>query len=88
MFILFFSCLSSTVDAVKPVQPFLVKVKVDRGEQYKIAYRWPLAELKLVDGKTLDQVGLIFFLWKRTWQREMNMKLERHMPGSIRRFLY
>lgn len=47
------------------MQPFLVKVKVDRGEQYKIAYRWPLAELKLVDGKSLNQVGLIFLLWQR-----------------------
>lgn len=48
------------------MQPFLVKVKVDRGEQYKVAYRWPLAELKLVDGKTLNQVGLISLLWQRT----------------------
>ncbi|XP_054695843.1 exocyst complex component 1-like isoform X7 [Grus americana] len=44
------------------MQPFLVKVKVDRGEQYKIAYRWPLAELKLVDGKTLNQG-----LWQGAW---------------------
>lgn len=55
----------SSVDTFRPVQPFLVKVKVDRGEQYKIAYRWPLAELKLVDGKSLDQVGPIFLLWQR-----------------------
>lgn len=53
------------MDTFRPMQPFLVKVKVDRGEQYKIAYRWPLAELKLVDGKTLNQVGLIFLLWQR-----------------------
>lgn len=56
------SILCVVVDAFKPVQPFLVKVKVDRGEQYKIAYRWPLAELKLVDGKTLDQASLDFDL--------------------------
>lgn len=61
----FFSCPSSSVDTFRPMQPFLVKVKVDRGEQYKIAYRWPLAELKLVDGKTLNQVGLIFLPWQR-----------------------
>jgi len=61
----FFSCPSSSVDAFRPMQPFLVKVKVDRGVQYKIAYRWPLAELKLVDGKTLNQVGLVFLLWQR-----------------------
>lgn len=47
------------------MQPFLVKVKVDRGEESKLAYRWPLAELKLVDGKTLSHVGLIFLLWQR-----------------------
>ncbi|XP_013054507.3 exocyst complex component 1-like isoform X1 [Anser cygnoides] len=56
------SILCVVVDAFKPVKPFLVKVKVDRGEQYKIAYRWPLAELKLVDGKTLDQASLDFDL--------------------------
>uniref|UniRef100_A0A803YKS3 Exocyst complex component Sec3 PIP2-binding N-terminal domain-containing protein n=1 Tax=Meleagris gallopavo TaxID=9103 RepID=A0A803YKS3_MELGA len=56
------SILCVVVDAFRPMQPFLVKVKVDRGEQYKVAYRWPLAELKLVDGKTLDQVNLDFDL--------------------------
>ncbi|POI36028.1 hypothetical protein CIB84_000215, partial [Bambusicola thoracicus] len=56
------SILCVLVDAFRPMQPFLVKVKVDRGEQYKVAYRWPLAELKLVDGKTLDQVNLDFDL--------------------------
>lgn len=62
---LFFSCPSSSVNTFRPMQLFLVKVKADRGEQYKVAYRWPLAELKLVDGKTLDEVGLIFLLWQR-----------------------
>ncbi|XP_010128252.1 PREDICTED: exocyst complex component 1-like [Chlamydotis macqueenii] len=56
------SVLCVVVDTFRPVQPFLVKVKVDRGEQYKIAYRWPLAELKLVDGKTLHQASLDFDL--------------------------
>lgn len=58
----FFSYPSLPVDAFRPMQPFLVKVKVDRAEQYKMAYRWPLAELKLVDGKSLDQVRMIFLL--------------------------
>ncbi|XP_069723925.1 exocyst complex component 1-like [Phaenicophaeus curvirostris] len=56
------SILCVVVDTFRPVQPFLVKVKVDRGEQYKIAYRWPLAELKLVDGKNLNQASLDFDL--------------------------
>ncbi|XP_064884117.1 exocyst complex component 1 isoform X1 [Columba livia] len=56
------SILCVVVDAFRPMQPFLVKVKVDRGEQYKIAYKWPLAELKLVDGKTLNQASLDFDL--------------------------
>ncbi|XP_042663264.1 exocyst complex component 1 isoform X3 [Tyto alba] len=56
------SVLCVVVDAFRPMQPFLVKVKVDRGEQYKITYRWPLAELKLVDGKTLNQASLDFDL--------------------------
>ncbi|XP_009707286.1 PREDICTED: exocyst complex component 1-like [Cariama cristata] len=56
------SVLCVVVDTFRPTQPFLVKVKVDRGEQYKIACRWPLAELKLVDGKTLDQASLDFDL--------------------------
>ncbi|XP_054695844.1 exocyst complex component 1-like isoform X8 [Grus americana] len=56
------SILCVVVDTFRPMQPFLVKVKVDRGEQYKIAYRWPLAELKLVDGKTLNQG-----LWQGAW---------------------
>ncbi|XP_075369428.1 exocyst complex component 1-like [Mycteria americana] len=56
------SILCVVVDTFRPMQPFLVKVKVDRGEQYKIAYKWPLAELKLVDGKTLDQASLDFDL--------------------------
>ncbi|XP_009472854.1 PREDICTED: exocyst complex component 1-like [Nipponia nippon] len=56
------SILCVVVDTFRPMQPFLVKVKVDRGEQYKIAYRWPLAELKLVDGKTLNQASLDFDL--------------------------
>ncbi|XP_075018650.1 exocyst complex component 1-like [Calonectris borealis] len=56
------SILCVVVDIFRPMQPFLVKVKVDRGEQYKIAYRWPLAELKLVDGKTLNQASLDFDL--------------------------
>lgn len=60
----FFFCPSLPVDAFRPTQPFLAKVKVDRGVQYKVAYRWPLAELKLVDGKSLDQVRMI--LWWRT----------------------
>ncbi|XP_009638979.1 exocyst complex component 1 [Egretta garzetta] len=56
------SILCIVVDTFRPMQPFLVKVKVDRGEQYKVAYRWPLAELKLVDGKTLNQASLDFDL--------------------------
>ncbi|XP_074003753.1 exocyst complex component 1-like [Numenius arquata] len=56
------SILCVVVDTFRPMQPFLVKVKVDRGEQYKIAYRWPLAELKLVDGKTVNQASLDFDL--------------------------
>ncbi|OXB58682.1 hypothetical protein ASZ78_016854 [Callipepla squamata] len=56
------SILCVVVDAFRPLQPFLVEVKVDRGEQYKMACSWPLAELKLVDGKTLDQVSLDFDL--------------------------
>lgn len=56
------SILCILVDAFRPTQPFLVKVKVDRGVQYKVAYRWPLAELKLVDGKSLDQVNPDFDL--------------------------
>ncbi|XP_074771563.1 exocyst complex component 1-like [Athene noctua] len=56
------SILCVVVDTFRPMQLFLVKVKVDRGEQYKIAYRWPLAELKLVDGKTLNQASLDFDL--------------------------
>ncbi|XP_008942485.1 PREDICTED: exocyst complex component 1-like [Merops nubicus] len=49
------SILCVVVDTFRPTQPFLVKLKVDRGEQYKVACRWSLAELKLVDGKTLHQ---------------------------------
>ncbi|XP_074456345.1 exocyst complex component 1-like [Larus michahellis] len=56
------SILCVVVDTFRPMQPFLVKVKVERGEQYKVAYRWPLAELKLVDGKTLNQASLDFDL--------------------------
>nr|XP_025954698.1 exocyst complex component 1-like [Dromaius novaehollandiae]XP_025954706.1 exocyst complex component 1-like [Dromaius novaehollandiae]XP_025954715.1 exocyst complex component 1-like [Dromaius novaehollandiae] len=56
------SILCIVVDAFRPMKPFLVKVKVDRGEQYKTANRWPLAELKLVDGKTLNQASLDFDL--------------------------
>ncbi|XP_062440588.1 exocyst complex component 1-like [Rhea pennata] len=56
------SILCVVVDAFRPVKPFLEKVKVDRGEQYKIANRWTLAELKLVDGKTLNQASLDFDL--------------------------
>ncbi|XP_010159340.1 PREDICTED: exocyst complex component 1-like [Eurypyga helias] len=56
------SILSVVVDTLRPLQPCLVEVKVDRGEQYKIAYSWPLAELKLVDGKTLNQASLDFDL--------------------------
>ncbi|XP_010178866.1 PREDICTED: exocyst complex component 1-like [Mesitornis unicolor] len=56
------SILCIVVAAFRPTQPFLVKVKVDRGEQYKIACRWPLAELKMVDGKSLHQASLEFDL--------------------------
>ncbi|XP_056215756.1 exocyst complex component 1-like isoform X2 [Falco biarmicus] len=56
------SILCVVVDTFMPMQPFLVRVKTDRGEQYKIACRWPLAELKLVDGKTLSQASLDFDL--------------------------
>uniref|UniRef100_A0A8C6Z7A6 Exocyst complex component 1-like n=1 Tax=Nothoprocta perdicaria TaxID=30464 RepID=A0A8C6Z7A6_NOTPE len=56
------SILCVVVDDFRPMKPFLVKVKADRAEQYKIANRWPLAELKLVDGKTLNQASLDFDL--------------------------
>ncbi|KAM9274271.1 exocyst complex component 1-like [Morus bassanus] len=74
------SILCVVVDTFRPMQPFLVKVKVDRGEQYKIAYKWPLAELKLVDGKTLNQG-----LWQGAWvftSMEINEK-KNNFPGQI-----
>ncbi|XP_051486196.1 exocyst complex component 1-like [Apus apus] len=56
------SILCLVVDTSRPTKPFLVKVKADRGEQHKVTDRWPLAELKLVDGKTLSQASLDFDL--------------------------
>ncbi|KAM6353497.1 exocyst complex component 1-like [Alca torda] len=79
------SILCVVVDSFRPLQPFLVKVKVERGEQYKVAYRWPLAELKLVDGKTLDQG-----LWQGAWiftSTEINEKKNSFPvlhPGQIK----
>lgn len=41
------------------MQLFLEKVKkADRGDQYKMTDRWPLKDLKLVDGKNVKQVLL------------------------------
>ncbi|KAM6124904.1 LOW QUALITY PROTEIN: exocyst complex component 1-like [Phoenicopterus ruber ruber] len=77
------SILCLVVDAFRPVQPFLVKVKVDRGEQYKIAYRWPLAELKLVDGKTPDQ-GLWQGAWVFTSRNEKKNSFPVLHPGQIK----
>ncbi|KAM9538380.1 exocyst complex component 1-like isoform 1-T1 [Guaruba guarouba] len=91
------SILCLVVDTFRPMQPFLVKVKVDRGEQYKVAYRWPLAELKLVDGKTLDEASLDFDLhldkvykWttnsldeKKTFIRCLWRLSHRYLAGSI-----
>uniref|UniRef100_A0A8B9FGQ8 Exocyst complex component Sec3 PIP2-binding N-terminal domain-containing protein n=1 Tax=Amazona collaria TaxID=241587 RepID=A0A8B9FGQ8_9PSIT len=91
------SILCLVVDTFRPMQPFLVKVKVDRGEQYKVAYRWPLAELKLVDGKTLDEASLDFDLhldkvykWttnsldeKKTFIRCLWKLSHRYLAGSI-----
>ncbi|KAM6413296.1 LOW QUALITY PROTEIN: exocyst complex component 1-like [Rhynochetos jubatus] len=56
------SILCVVVDTLRPLQLCLVKVRVDRGEQYKTTCSWPLAELKLVDGKTLHQR-----LWQGSW---------------------
>ncbi|XP_030354188.1 exocyst complex component 1-like [Strigops habroptila] len=91
------SILCLVVDTFRPMQPLLVKVKVDRGEQYKVAYRWPLAELKLVDGKTLDEASLDFDLhldkvykWtassleeKKTFIRCLRKLNHRFLAGSI-----
>uniref|UniRef100_A0A7M4EI23 Exocyst complex component Sec3 PIP2-binding N-terminal domain-containing protein n=1 Tax=Crocodylus porosus TaxID=8502 RepID=A0A7M4EI23_CROPO len=50
------SVLCVVVANYRPIQLFLVKVKADRGEQYKITNRWLLKYLKLVDGKTVNQL--------------------------------
>uniref|UniRef100_A0A8C4WEN7 Exocyst complex component Sec3 PIP2-binding N-terminal domain-containing protein n=1 Tax=Gopherus evgoodei TaxID=1825980 RepID=A0A8C4WEN7_9SAUR len=47
----------------EPMQLFLEKVKkADRGDQYKMTDRWPLKDLKLVDGKNINQECLEFEL--------------------------
>uniref|UniRef100_A0A8C3SKB1 Exocyst complex component Sec3 PIP2-binding N-terminal domain-containing protein n=1 Tax=Chelydra serpentina TaxID=8475 RepID=A0A8C3SKB1_CHESE len=47
----------------EPMQLFLEKVKkADRGDQYKMTDRWPLKDLKLVDGKNVNQECLAFEL--------------------------
>uniref|UniRef100_A0A8C0J6X6 Exocyst complex component Sec3 PIP2-binding N-terminal domain-containing protein n=1 Tax=Chelonoidis abingdonii TaxID=106734 RepID=A0A8C0J6X6_CHEAB len=47
----------------EPMQLFLEKVKkADRGDQYKMTDRWPLKDLKLVDGKNVNQECLEFEL--------------------------
>ncbi|XP_009074781.1 PREDICTED: exocyst complex component 1-like [Acanthisitta chloris] len=56
------SILCLVVDTSRPMQPFLVEVKLDRGEPYKTAHWWPLAELRQVDGKSLQQASLDFDL--------------------------
>ncbi|KYO45051.1 hypothetical protein Y1Q_0007359 [Alligator mississippiensis] len=56
------SVLCVVVANYRPIQLFLVKVKADRGEQYKITNRWLLKYLKLVDGKTVNQETLDFEL--------------------------
>uniref|UniRef100_A0A8C8RI36 Exocyst complex component Sec3 PIP2-binding N-terminal domain-containing protein n=1 Tax=Pelusios castaneus TaxID=367368 RepID=A0A8C8RI36_9SAUR len=46
------SILCVAVAACRPMQLFLEKVKTtDRGDQYRMTDRWPLKDLKLVDGK-------------------------------------
>ncbi|KAM9127937.1 exocyst complex component 1-like isoform 4-T4 [Pangshura tecta] len=53
------SILCVVVAACRPMQLFLEKVKkADRGDQYKMTDRWPLKDLKLVDGKNVNQANL------------------------------
>ncbi|XP_034638514.1 exocyst complex component 1-like isoform X2 [Trachemys scripta elegans] len=53
------SILCVAVAAWRPMQLFLEKVKkADRGDQYKMTDRWPLKDLKLVDGKNVNQANL------------------------------
>ncbi|XP_075752762.1 exocyst complex component 1-like isoform X3 [Pelodiscus sinensis] len=55
--------LCVAVAACRPMQLFLEKVKkADRGDQYKTTSRWPLKDLKLVDGKNVNQECLDFEL--------------------------
>ncbi|KAG6925954.1 exocyst complex component 1 [Chelydra serpentina] len=57
------SILCVVVAACRPMQLFLEKVKkADRGDQYKMTDRWPLKDLKLVDGKNVNQECLAFEL--------------------------
>ncbi|KAM7160745.1 exocyst complex component 1-like isoform 2-T2 [Macrochelys suwanniensis] len=57
------SILCVVVAACRPMQLFLEKVKkADRGDQYKMTDRWPLKDLKLVDGKNVNQECLEFEL--------------------------
>ncbi|EMP32007.1 Exocyst complex component 1 [Chelonia mydas] len=57
------SILCVVVAACRPMQLFLEKVKkADRGDQYKMTDRWPLKDLKLVDGKNVKQECLEFEL--------------------------
>uniref|UniRef100_A0A8C3HDK4 Exocyst complex component Sec3 PIP2-binding N-terminal domain-containing protein n=2 Tax=Emydidae TaxID=8476 RepID=A0A8C3HDK4_CHRPI len=57
------SILCVAVAAWRPMQLFLEKVKkADRGDQYKMTDRWPLKDLKLVDGKNVNQECLEFEL--------------------------
>ncbi|XP_017670054.1 PREDICTED: exocyst complex component 1-like [Lepidothrix coronata] len=53
------SILCVVVDTWRPVQPCLVQVRV---EPLRTRRWWPLAELRLVDGKSLQQASLDFDL--------------------------
>uniref|UniRef100_A0A674IMZ0 Exocyst complex component Sec3 PIP2-binding N-terminal domain-containing protein n=1 Tax=Terrapene triunguis TaxID=2587831 RepID=A0A674IMZ0_9SAUR len=46
----------------QPVRYVLKVKKADRGDQYKMTDRWPLKDLKLVDGKNVNQECLEFEL--------------------------
>ncbi|XP_028923581.1 exocyst complex component 1-like isoform X2 [Ornithorhynchus anatinus] len=86
------------VGASLPVQLFLVKVRrADRGEQYKRTDKWPLKDLKLVDGKQANQETPEFDLrfdkiyrWTASSSDEKNTLLRclwklnrRHLSGRI-----
>ncbi|XP_038604389.1 exocyst complex component 1-like [Tachyglossus aculeatus] len=86
------------VGASLPMQLFLVKVRrADRGEQYKRTDKWPLKDLKLVDGKQANQETPEFDLqfdkiykWTAGSSDEKNTLLrclwklnKRHLSGRI-----